>query len=510
MKKIIVVIALFGAAYSAKAQRSIQFLDTVGAAPVQTIILGSPTGGEHAFAAGGDSILTFAGANTSGNVLVANGSLYNSLALSGDATLTGSGTLTITKINGVPLDATVLAPTAASILIYNNNTLKWEAHALATTVSVNPASGAVSITNGVIALSKLVDETNGTLLGRSAGANGSPMEITIGSGLTLSGGQLSVTAGGSFINNQTSQQTTANFNIDGSGVAANFTGLDGTTGTALTVRGGNGSSGAGAALNLSGGSSAGTSAGAGVTITGTNASTTGAGGAISLTGGNGAGTNQNGGAITLTAGDKTGSGTDGYVGVANGKQLRFVEPGSTNFNSFQTASQTIDVQYTLPTTQPAAGQVLQATAVSGSGPYNVTLAWAHSGAVIAGHVTNNIPNAASYLYPIGETASGNNNTDVLFGTAGNVGRMVVGRAGTIRNLYVKISAAPNGATKSRTFTIRINGTNTAVTTTITNAATSNVDNTNSVSVSAGDEVTIEATAANAPAGATASWSFDID
>ena len=69
-------------------------------------------------------------------------------------------------------------------------------------------------------------------------------------------------------------------------------------------------------------------------------------------------------------------------------QLRMYEPqnggvtfpgASTNFSSFAAGVQSADINYTLPTSQPAANQVLTATAITGAGPYAVTLGWAAAG-----------------------------------------------------------------------------------------------------------------------------------
>jgi hypothetical protein len=52
----------------------------------------------------------------------------------------------------------------------------------------------------------------------------------------------------------------------------------------------------------------------------------------------------------------------------------------TGVSTFAAGAQgTTTISYTLPTTQPMASQVLTATAVSGSGPYNVTLGWTMGG-----------------------------------------------------------------------------------------------------------------------------------
>ncbi len=64
--------------------------------------------------------------------------------------------------------------------------------------------------------------------------------------------------------------------------------------------------------------------------------------------------------------------------------LRFYEPNSsrtytnTNFSSFKAGTQTDDIIYTLPTSQPTVNQILSVTSVSGSSPYEVALGWATS------------------------------------------------------------------------------------------------------------------------------------
>jgi hypothetical protein len=121
---------------------------------------------------------------------------WNNVAMSGDVSITNAGVVDVARIHGRPLGANTTAPADASILIYNSVAAEWQAHSLALGVSVNSTSGNVSITDGVVTYAKLQDETNGTLLGRSAGANGPPMEITIGSGLSLSAGVLSATNSG--------------------------------------------------------------------------------------------------------------------------------------------------------------------------------------------------------------------------------------------------------------------------------------------------------------------------
>ncbi len=59
-------------------------------------------------------------------------------------------------------------------------------------------------------------------------------------------------------------------------------------------------------------------------------------------------------------------------------QLQF-EGTTTGVSTFKAGAQgSTTINYTLPTTQPSANQVLGATSVSGTGPYNVTLGWLDS------------------------------------------------------------------------------------------------------------------------------------
>lgn len=77
------------------------------------------------------------------------------------------------------------------------------------------------------------------------------------------------------------------------------------------------------------------------------------------------------------------------------RQLQFFEPNSsatysgTNYTAFIAGAQTNNIIYTLPSTEPSANQILSATAVSGSGPYNVTLGWAAPGAASGWALTGN-------------------------------------------------------------------------------------------------------------------------
>ena len=73
------------------------------------------------------------------------------------------------------------------------------------------------------------------------------------------------------------------------------------------------------------------------------------------------------------------------------------------------------------------------------------------------------------------------------------------RAGTIRELYARVTTAP-GVGNSRVFRIRLNAVNTALTVTIAGANTTGNDVVNTVAVVAGDLISIALTrvgAANA-------------
>ncbi len=71
-------------------------------------------------------------------------------------------------------------------------------------------------------------------------------------------------------------------------------------------------------------------------------------------------------------------------------------------------------------------------------------------------------------------------------------------AGTLKNLYVNLSAAPNGG-NSRIYTVRQNETtDTALGVTITGSATTGNDTSDTVSVSAGDRITIKNTFGGTP------------
>ena len=82
---------------------------------------------------------------------------------------------------------------------------------------------------------------------------------------------------------------------------------------------------------------------------------------------------------------------------------RFYAPSTSTayasrlYSRFAAGAQTATINYTLPTSQPSVGQVLAASAVTGTGPYAVTLSWA--------------------------TASGGNDSSVIYGPSSTQARL---------------------------------------------------------------------------------------
>jgi hypothetical protein len=75
-------------------------------------------------------------------------------------------------------------------------------------ITVSSSGTTWTIDNTAVTYAKIQNVTDNRLLGRSAGTNGSVQEITIGSGLSLSGGTLTSTGGSSYsISTKTSNFT---------------------------------------------------------------------------------------------------------------------------------------------------------------------------------------------------------------------------------------------------------------------------------------------------------------
>ena len=143
-----------------------------------------------------------------------------------------------------------------------------------------------------------------------------------------------------------------------------------------------------------------------------------------------------------------------------------------------------------------------------------TPTWGSAMTLVSGASTAKLTNnATSYYFPMG--ASVTSATDTTFNGPGMGAQMIATRSGTIKNLYVWISAAPTG-TKTWAFTIMVDDNDgpvaSAVTTTITGTAVNGSDLTHTATVNAGDKISIQVVpGAPAPAGTPlATWSFEID
>lgn len=86
---------------------------------------------------------------------------------------------------------------------------------------------------------------------------------------------------------------------------------------------------------------------------------------------------------------------------------------------------------------------------------------------------------------------------------------IVGDTGVIRNLYVKLSAAPT-AGKSWTLTVRKNGVDQTVVATVADAATTGNSSSNSFNVAAGDLITISQVSSGTPSNAVAQISLEVE
>ncbi len=320
MKKIFYILVCFSVlalcGQGAFAQQSLFGLRLQGDANGNVLTLKAPSSGLSSYT------LTFPGSvGAAGSLLyTSNGTgLTNWLAPTANGVLIVSG--------GVP---SWLAPGAeGKVLSISSGVPTWIFAAgtgTVTNVSVASANGfggsvATSTSTPAITISTSV---NGLLKGNgtSVSAASSGIDYSAGTSSLTTGILKSATGTGAlsiatasdittllgsttYIQNQTALQASSSFNISDSGSATTFYGHDGTTGSALTVRGGNGSSSLGGALNLYGGN-AGTVAtlpGAAISLKGGTGSPSGAGGPITITGGlGGASGVAVGGSVTITGG----------------------------------------------------------------------------------------------------------------------------------------------------------------------------------------------------------------
>ncbi len=117
---------------------------------------------------------------------------------------------------------------------------------------------------------------------------------------------------------------------------------------------------------------------------------------------------------------------------------------------------------------------------------------------IAGNLSTTV---TQYMTPTGTAGW-------VWQTTSATSRTPVAVNGVIQNFYVKLTAAP-GAGTSRTFKIFKNGVASGISVTISDAATTGSDTTNSVAVVAGDDLCIESTLSGSVAVGKATWGFEF-
>lgn len=105
--------------------------------------------------------------------------------------------------------------------------------------------------------------------------------------------------------------------------------------------------------------------------------------------------------------------------------------------------------------------------------------------------TSECLNAANSWSPISQNLN-------LMSFTENDARQVCPTRGKIKNLYCVMAASPGGGAKAYTFTLRVNGINSALTCTIAGAATTANDTTHEVTVAAGDILTLGIVPVNSP------------
>lgn len=128
--------------------------------------------------------------------------------------------------------------------------------------------------------------------------------------------------------------------------------------------------------------------------------------------------------------------------------------------------------------------------------------------IIGGTNQNPSTSATNYMH------IGNGTSVSAWQATENNARVVFPCAGTLRGLAVRLTAAPDngGGTQSYTFKVRRNGSEPANTlsVTISEASTTGSDTSNSVTIAAGDTVTLECTPSGTPTATAAYWYIYFD
>lgn len=116
--------------------------------------------------------------------------------------------------------------------------------------------------------------------------------------------------------------------------------------------------------------------------------------------------------------------------------------------------------------------------------------------------------ATNYIGVIGATRVGD--SSAAFNTTENLTEVIVPCAGTFRNFKVEMGVAP-GSGKSWVWTVRKNGADTTLTTTISDAEVKDKDTSNSFTVVAGDRVCLQVVPSGTPSTAVPTeWSIEFE
>jgi len=259
-------------------------------------------------------------------------------------------------------------------------------------------------------------------------------------------------------------------------------------------------SSSGSAIVLAGGASSGVNQGGSATVSGgLGGSTDGQGGSTTIQGGTGGTTNGAGGLISIVGGQGTGSGNGGNAIIDGGTS------GSGTVGNVllattrgQTVVGGLGIDYTDSDTNPSCS----------AGVYMIYADTSETKLKKCqnGTVTDLAPPAATLVVGNSATSDGTTFMGTRAGsnTEANVA-LPLAISGTASSLYCASSAAP-GASASWVMTLRIAGSDTTVTCTITDPATTCNDTTHSTSVTAGNLFSIKivegGTSGDGPVGCT--------
>jgi hypothetical protein len=223
-------------------------------------------------------------------------------------------------------------------------------------------------------------------------------------------------------------------------------------------------------------------------------------------------------ALLIQTATTTGSGQDIRFNTDGTERVRISGSGEVGIGTTATSGKLLHVSGTGGATPNVRIGTLAATTTS------PTFSSSNDGIVVADGTTGDLKR-----YPISTLLSGNG-AGIFAGTSGQATSngdyyianghwhggnnedeeiVIIPSSGTLRGLYARVSTAP-GANRSKTITVRVNNTNTTLTVTISGTNTTGSDLTNTVSVSAGDLLSMIVTHTNSPSSSIVAWGFVLD